>query len=99
MRRVPKRHRVVERFWIFILKLQLPTCSSVGRFVDARRGAVADTQNVSSVAINGINIAEIELVSSDGERLPGRTSINTAYSCAHRSAGPDNLLGHRTDTT
>src|ERR1041384_5378920 len=94
MIRVPKSRRVEKGLRVIVAKLQSPARSRVSSFVNARGRAGADTQNVSSLLINGIDVAKVQGIPGHDYLLPGRAAVIGAQDRAARAADPRDALVH-----
>src|SRR5882724_7333617 len=93
---VPKSHRVQKSLWVIIAKLQRPTRAAINGLVNARRSSVADAQDVSSLLVNRINVAEVQRVPGHSYFLPGRAAIIGPQDGAAGTAGPGDARADRT---
>src|SRR6185369_8087423 len=96
---VPERHRIEESFLVVVLELQFPRLAGVGGFVNSRRCAIADTENVCGLRIDRIDVAEVKCLVSDMEFLPSLSAINRAEDSRSGATGPRHLLTHRAHAT
>ena len=93
---VPERHRVEERARILVLELQSPRLAAVDGFVDPRRGAVADAEDVRDALIDAIDVPEIQLLRSwNHQRLPRLSAIGRSNDGAARAARPGHAVADR----
>src|SRR6185436_17338006 len=53
---IPKRHRVEKCFRIFILELQRPALSGIGRFINPGSWSITDAEREGSLFIERIDI-------------------------------------------
>src|SRR2546423_4540053 len=92
---VPKSHRVEKGLRVIVAKLQRPARSRVSSFVNARCRSVADTRNVSSLLINGIDIAKVQCLPGHSYLLPVRAAVIGTQDRAAGAADPRDAFVHR----
>lgn len=91
---VPERHRIEECLGIVILELQRPGDAGVGRLVDARSRAIADSKNIGGLRVGRVDVSKVELVGGHCKLLPGCATVKRAQHGAFRSAGPGDAIAH-----
>src|SRR2546423_6458654 len=96
---VPKSHRIKKRLSVVVAKLECPTRTRISSFVDARGRSIADAQDIGSLLINRIDVAEVQGVPGHGYFLPRRAAILGAQDGAAGTAGPGDASANRTHAT
>ena len=72
--RVPERHRVEEGLRVAIDELLGPGAAGVRRLVDPRELARADAEHVGGLVVDGIDVAEVELLGAGNARASATSS-------------------------
>src|SRR5579859_5339911 len=83
---VPESKTIIERFGIFVGKLELPDLAAVSRLIYPRLLSRPDAQYKRRVPIKGLYIAKVQrLGSNDFQPFPCRSSVDGPQ---HRPFGP-----------
>ena len=96
MPRIPKRHRVIKRLLIGILKLQRPRHPRIPRLINPRRSPRPNAQHIRRLLIHRVHIPEVQLLRSrHNQPLPSRPPIRRPQHRPLRPARPRHPLVHR----
>ena len=92
VRRVPEGHAIEEPLWVLLGVFKQPVLARIRRLIDARLVALSDRQQVSGLAVDGVHVAEVELLGPDDRpSLPRLATVFGTNECPARPADPNDV--------